>query len=744
MPIRPLLKLSVHARLSMLLTFCRQQRSVLVAAFAIVTSCYSPVTAQYPDDTASSNVVSEDEDIGFGVLVDAYVASIEKQSTLRATGNFLQAEISRLEAATGLSTEGTLVRRLATLPAETQDSAFALQKQNYAPYLDSLKNSRNAIRKDVDAARLNLRNARSELSDSRVKSLETTSRSNIASQVAVLFNPETMWLWLCGLMAGLTLIIVYGVAHRHYLRRLSFVWKQRFRRRVALLALLALIPFVPLATILLTGDDAYEALLSAGEPPAQVVRTEITEEIETLENEITREGLQEQVDRDHQQHEIALKEWQSSLPQELSDAGTNLVSAWTESRQTMLAITVDLALLSEFSTRFETDVAEVGKLDAEISGLSSQMASNENLRRWNSGYLGSCLLLVYGVVGLVFVARDRSRNRTTRNTCPRCRAVGKLERSETGGSKGAEFRCTNVIRDDPDPYEECGFVFNESYLARNKIMFPTLGVTSSGKTHWMVMVYRDLSRGRFPEKVHFSKIKGAAATEMDQLVDGILNHRLNVPGTQTDSLPHPLIFDFTDNDRLQKSHILTNVSDYGGEVFEKDNHTFRDQLLDAQGYFVFLDPTKSDETQVKALGDFRQDLQLFRKVPPGKIIHSPVALCISKLDLMVNQRYAQNSDIIQTFYKELSAIDENTQSLTLDRIQQRSDLVARLCGVIWPGWPLQRQIRDLFGERFMLFPLTPVGLDRPGEEDLTKRNIEPYGTVEPLLWLLHMNGYPVL
>ena len=80
----------------------------------------------------------------------------------------------------------------------------------------------------------------------------------------------------------------------------------------------------------------------------------------------------------------------------------------------------------------------------------------------------------------------------------------------------------------------------------------------------------------------------------------------------------------------------------------------------------------------------------------------------------------------------------------MELIQRRSELITRLCEMIWPGWKIVRQIRDLFGDRFMFFPMTPVGLDQPGVDDLTQRNIEPYGIIEPLLWLLHMNGYPVL
>jgi hypothetical protein len=39
--------------------------------------------------------------------------------------------------------------------------------------------------------------------------------------------------------------------------------------------------------------------------------------------------------------------------------------------------------------------------------------------------------------------------------------------------------------------------------------------------------------------------------------------------------------------------------------------------------------------------------------------------------------------------------------------------------------------------------LTPVGLDGIGIEDLRERVIAPLGLLDPLLWLLHMNGYRV-
>jgi hypothetical protein len=722
--------------------FDRRLCLLFSAAILVASTNGSLVVAEESAAEDSTVVAPVNGTVDFDAIAATFVAAVEKQSTLKATADSLKGEIKHLKTVTGFSTQGTLINRVASLPSDTRSLALTLQHQNYAPYVDSLTASSDAIHKDVDVARRKLRHARRDLYHRRINALDASSRSNMTARLAVLFNRENIWLWSCGLLAGLTLMLVFGVARRHQFRRLAWVWRRKLWGRVSLLALLILVPLVPTTAILLTGNETYEALLSAGEAPVDVVYSEALADIQQIEAEITREGLDDQLLRDQELHQTANAEWRDGLPKESGDDGS-LVLAWEQSRKSMLEMNVDLVLLSDFSSRFEADVAEIQKLDAEVAGLWSGITAGTDSRRRTSGVLGASMLFVYAFVGLVLLSRERTRRKVTRNTCPRCRAVGKLEVNDEGGAKGTEYRCTNVIQEEPQ-YEECDFIFNEAYLAREKVMFPTLGVTSSGKTHWLAMVYRDLSRGRFPDKVHFSKLKGDAATQMDKLVDGILNDRLNVEGTQTASLPHPLIFDFADNDRLQRSHLLASVTDYAGEAFERDDSRFRDHLLNAEAYLVFLDPTKADETQVKALGDFRQDLQLFRKIPPGKTIHSPVALCVPKIDLMVNEKYAHNSDIIWKFYSELAEIDAATEPLSLDRIQQRSDLVAQIRDVIWPGWPLERQIRDLFGERFMFFPLTPVGLDHPGETDLAKRSIEPYGTLEPLLWLLHMNGYPVL
>jgi hypothetical protein len=71
----------------------------------------------------------------------------------------------------------------------------------------------------------------------------------------------------------------------------------------------------------------------------------------------------------------------------------------------------------------------------------------------------------------------------------------------------------------------------------------------------------------------------------------------------------------------------------------------------------------------------------------------------------------------------------------------RSLRAADLCHNLWPGWSFERKIKESFGRRYMFFPMSSVGLDELGERDLRCRIIAPVGVLDPLVWLLYMNGY---
>jgi hypothetical protein len=162
------------------------------------------------------------------------------------------------------------------------------------------------------------------------------------------------------------------------------------------------------------------------------------------------------------------------------------------------------------------------------------------------------------------------------------------------------------------------------------------------------------------------------------------------------------------------------------------------------------------EPQAKELVDFAADVHALRESANSREDraklgrkHTPVAICVPKIDLLVNLPAAGGSNgntsgEIERFYDDLSEIDHAHPPMSLARIRARSDLVVRMWDFIWPGWRVEREINNTFGGRYMFFPLTPVGLGQLGQTDLREVILQPYGILEPLCWLLHMNGYPVL
>jgi hypothetical protein len=126
---------------------------------------------------------------------------------------------------------------------------------------------------------------------------------------------------------------------------------------------------------------------------------------------------------------------------------------------------------------------------------------------------------------------------------------------------------------------------------------------------------------------------------------------------------------------------------------------------------------------------------------------TPLAICFTKLDLMLVQPYYRPGGFVDEFFDDLLRIDPTGEAIGQDVWNARSKAAERLLQMIWPGWDMLRSVRTLFGPCYMLFPLTPIGINDLGKanpRDFENRVFEPYRLLEPLLWLLHMNGHPVL
>jgi hypothetical protein len=596
---------------------------------------------------------------------------------------------------------------------------------------------------------------RGQYNAKRIELYELAAEQKVAGQIAFLMSVDNRWFWLFGLIAMAVLAALVLHDRRHEIRRWLNGGKARAMGLATVLQVVVVLFVVVTLAIFLCGNRIYQALLEVGTgteaSPIRQVQAENEEMAKKRAALADARTAPRAIEKARELLAERLPEQAKTNPETLQ-SWNELVQLWGTalSQLRTLAVAgavrtslVDKGVQAELLDRLDADRKNLDDVQKEVDAKAALTVSYYRRREWIRRGLGVVLFGLVVAGGIVFDRKVQGRKKKMRSTCPMCLGEGTFEKHVNGDAQAAGMvRCTNLIAE--QPYEQCDFELLARYLEMRKLAFPTLGVPAAGKTRWLAATYRQLSRNEYPRTVQFQKVKSTVAAEYDRIVDEIYEKRLPTAATRTDRIPRPLVFNFRDYDRLGRSNILVNIFDYSGEVTYRETLEDRQRrrALEGDGFFFFLDPTSPSHFQAQALQNFSEDLCTIKKVDTGRQLHIPVALCISKIDLMVNQPYAGPSGDgpVGEFYRELGEIG---WLLDLESIARRSQLVASLRETIWPGWDIEQSVRDLFGGRHMFFPVTPVGLNGVGIEDLSARVFEPLGLLEPLLWLLHMSGYPV-
>ena len=173
----------------------------------------------------------------------------------------------------------------------------------------------------------------------------------------------------------------------------------------------------------------------------------------------------------------------------------------------------------------------------------------------------------------------------------------------------------------------------------------------------------------------------------------------------------------------------------------------RRRQLQSEGYLFVLDPTQPADRQADSIARFAEQAARIRGVRPGGAINAPLAICLTKLDLLPTLPDFQPGGHADRLYDRLRDIDPTGASLSNDVIDARSDLIRESLPRLFPGWNMLSSVKAFFGRRWKLFPLTPIGLNDLSPDNsgsLAQRMFEPYGVCEPLYWLLEQNGMRIL
>lgn len=670
-----------------------------------------------------------------------YVDEFTHCAGLEAEAAFAKTEKNRLQAEAVSLSQFTGFEQLSP---ETQAALGSLMLANVAPLIEDLDRFTRDRQREIDDLQANWLEVRTQRDAGLIELGEAEASKHAASRWASLLAFDNRWFWLCGLVAVAVLLVVAWHDRRHELRRKLNGGKARALGLARLLTVLVILLGFITAGIFIFGDELYRRLVRLGGGQASPA-----EQIGEALSQLQARRAAAEADRNQQSQAAAaaLAAWTGPNPSADKPAG-QLLETWKSIRQRLESALVAVGTKAALAAAIERDIAQLdGEIRPDLAANAEAIADARGNRKLFTLGVG------FGLTGIVVLSafslvRGVQRRRTrVANTCPLCLGVNTLSPAkEMSSSGGVEMlQCGNVITH--DPYEECDFTFLSVYRELTKLCFPTLGHPGSGKTLWLSMSYRELNKGNHPPDVQFEKVRSQSSEAFDRIVNDIITARMNPEPTQL-RIPHPLVFNFRDRDRYGRSNILVNIFDYSGEVLERMTlaDAQRQRALDADGYLFFLDPTERAELQAEELVNFREDVRIARKVRAGKAIQAPVALCVSKIDLLVSQPFADpgGGGAVGRFYEKMAEIDPSGQEISLRNIRAKSELLSRLRDTIWPGWQIERQVDDLFGGRYMFFPLTPVGLGEPGETDLSHRTLEPFGILEPLLWLLHMNGYPVL
>jgi hypothetical protein len=208
--------------------------------------------------------------------------------------------------------------------------------------------------------------------------------------------------------------------------------------------------------------------------------------------------------------------------------------------------------------------------------------------------------------------------------------------------------------------------------------------------------------------------------------------------------PYPVALHFQDLDP-HPGRAMLHLFDFGGEITARaaDTSVLRRRALRMDGFLFFLDPTQPPDRQRDAFHRFSEDVREERHVRRGRPVPVPVAVCLTKLDLIPTR-----TELSTRALPWLRRLRRQAAAVTLPLLEERSRLVVEALGSLCPGWNLGRELTAQFGRRWLFFPLTPVGLEEselegPQVTDLATRTFAPFGVVEPVLWLLHMQGYQV-
>jgi hypothetical protein len=398
------------------------------------------------------------------------------------------------------------------------------------------------------------------------------------------------------------------------------------------------------------------------------------------------------------------------------------------------------------------------RLKNETKILKSQIQAIESRRQADESQQKNLLIFRFvtaAILGALVVApywwaiRQSSREASTiARQCPRCGEYGQLRvmRTREGQFPGYKERtyleCSNCVFRVSEAH---GKAIRHESVAR--LCIPTVGIVDSGKTMLLTQCYHLVLEGKtqINEKVCLRSEPSLGSETDDKFrmyIKGLYDKYAR-PDPTSPEFPDPLLIYASDMDSRGTNRLLLHMFDFAGEVLGNSPKakSLRKRASRMDGFIMTLDPSIPFEEQFKQLKLFYEEVAAARQVPFGTPIPVPVAVCITKMDLLLKR------DELKEDVRQLDEVFRPgpDQPVTLALLSARSRLLEGMLPELFTGVSIRRKIEQYFGTQMLFFPTCAMNLDIEEMEwaEDAPRIPDPYGVVEPILWLMHMSGYCV-
>ena len=399
----------------------------------------------------------------------------------------------------------------------------------------------------------------------------------------------------------------------------------------------------------------------------------------------------------------------------------------------------------------------------KLQNILNKLIEESNTKKRNEMIFLSLLIGSF-FFGGVFISWSMVNALNNSKVCPRCFEFGTLVQSPESKD---ELKCTSEFCKDNT------FRLPKRFQNFTKLSFPMISCGSAGKTHWLLNIYSMNRKG------YISIKKNAALYKIDVIDNKEFNIRERALAEQTSggasiqptlaTTTPPLIFSLKDNKNLPlgfpdalRSRGLSLCFDYAGEIRQDRYKETQDMIARSNGIVFFLDVINIDKSQIDftnrknnkldqllmtnnydtqfqtdvIVGKTYADFVIARDLTEPNPLDLPVAICLSKIDLLPFQGPLKGS-YGKKFLKELENCKHPANKWSLSTIMNRSDIIRNYLPLIFANKGMIEIFDQKFGSNYMFFPVANRGLD----PDLSFG--DPFGVMEPLLWLQHMHGFNV-